>query len=706
MKTIQFSIVSILVSFEINADPDVRLVTRLDKLGVTSIMPKTALNDDGLIVFTASPTEGPLSSFGSTSLYVIDLSGKKIAQLGFLPSSGRTYDGAGISSGPSPVVFVKDAIRGGAIFARKWRISDNRLETVGESGVLDGVPDFESINSFVDMNLTGVCAVAALLKDNRSSIMRGSERPLKVISQEIGTLSQRPQISSTEAVVFRDGSGNVVLNPKDATSIVVADSAGSSGATYGSRPGISTDGVAIGFRTQSSSGAAICVGLREGDVDVKSYLLFDKEDDNGGFSDFPADQRVNVWHSGDQLNHYVRLIFEGTRGGESGVFEAEVVIENQKIKKNAKYYRRMIKKGDSFAGSEAVAFELNKVFNSVGDFVWSVALSDSGCAIVESPQVVFGVDVSKYNNRKPPQSINWDLVYQAGKRFAFVRATDGIDGEIPAKDPLLDKWVDGALEKRIKVGVYHLARFAQVDSGEERKVMPEVDSFLAAASRYIGEGFLPPVLDVEQTEFDLYFTTHPGKAGETAFMSWIRAWMDYVEASSGTRPILYTSKSAFSTIRRIDPSFEEQYPFWIAEYTDGSPYSAPMYKNDKIVNWSFKQYAKEQSLNSDKMTWGTCMGMEGDTDLNSFRGSFDDLLKLTKRADPKLMCIPKISSGSGKNEIQIYIGGNEGDVIVQSSDSVNGPWVDLLPIKIVERRAVFSEPQSSSRTGRYYRVRK
>jgi lysozyme len=153
---------------------------------------------------------------------------------------------------------------------------------------------------------------------------------------------------------------------------------------------------------------------------------------------------------------------------------------------------------------------------------------------------IHGIDVSHYNDE-----INWPLVKAMRVdsiilRFAFIKATEGLDQE--------DEWFEAnwkkSKENQIIRGAYHY--FITNEDGEKQ------------AQYFIGKvklepGDLPPVLDIE----DLGNTT------PAAMIKELKKFLVILENHYHVKPILYSYADFYDHYLSKDFS---NYPFWVAHY--------------------------------------------------------------------------------------------------------------------------------------------
>jgi len=118
-----------------------------------------------------------------------------------------------------------------------------------------------------------------------------------------------------------------------------------------------------------------------------------------------------------------------------------------------------------------------------------LAVLCSKCQML-AQEYVNGIDVSHFQGK-----VDWVAVYNAGYRFAFVKATQG------------NRFIDScfvmnmynAHNAGILVGAYHFAEPFLVGSEEElaKDAQDEAFYFIQTAEDYLVEGYLRPALDIE-----------------------------------------------------------------------------------------------------------------------------------------------------------------------------------------------------------------
>jgi len=201
--------------------------------------------------------------------------------------------------------------------------------------------------------------------------------------------------------------------------------------------------------------------------------------------------------------------------------------------------------------------------------------------------VTEGIDVSHWQG-----DIDWAMVRAAGKRFAYIKASEDIDF-------VDDRYAGnraGARAAGLYVGAYH---FAQPDATPGDAVA-EADHFVDTAA--IGRGDLLPVLDLERT----------GGLAANDLQAWAAAFLDRVHERIGVRAVIYVSPNFWRT-NLADTSWfaEHGYPvLWVAHWTTAGAPSTPG-ADWGSHGWTFWQYSSS----------GSVPGITGKVDLDRMRGT-------------------------------------------------------------------------------------
>ena len=202
-----------------------------------------------------------------------------------------------------------------------------------------------------------------------------------------------------------------------------------------------------------------------------------------------------------------------------------------------------------------------------------------------NPAYVEGIDVSHWQG-----TIDWAAVAAAGKRFAYLKASDSFD----FVDATYATNRAQAKANGLLVGAYHFAR-PDATAGD---AVAEADHFVDTATPASGE--LLPVLDLEVT----------GGLAATDLQAWVKAFMQRVYDRTGLRAAIYTSPSFWSSKMGNTGWFAANgyVTLWIAHWTSGPAPTLPA-SNWGGRGWSFWQYTSD----------GTVPGIAGRVDLDRYR---------------------------------------------------------------------------------------
>jgi MYXO-CTERM domain-containing protein len=187
-----------------------------------------------------------------------------------------------------------------------------------------------------------------------------------------------------------------------------------------------------------------------------------------------------------------------------------------------------------------------------------------------------GIDVSKWQG-----NVDWTRVANAGVKFAFVRVSHGVN--------TIDQWFESNWEEARAAGI-HVGAYQYFEPGQSATQQADI---LLDMMGPLSPGDLPPVIDVE---------SH-GNLSAATVAARVTEWVDRVEAATGTKPIIYTGRFFWQDYVKTDAL--DDYPLWIAHYTNGCP-NLPQQWDD----WAFHQY-------TDK---GSTQGVSGPVDTNRFNG--------------------------------------------------------------------------------------
>ncbi len=204
---------------------------------------------------------------------------------------------------------------------------------------------------------------------------------------------------------------------------------------------------------------------------------------------------------------------------------------------------------------------------------------------------VRGMDVSSFQ----PQ-VDWNHWWDEGKRFVFIKATEGTNY---ISETYREQW-SGAGDVGMLRGAYHFA-------------LPDGPSGAAQARFFVRNGgggkadgrTLPGVLDIEFGEAVGRPTCYNRSADD--IVAWIGDFVRTYTKLTGRTPIIYSNASWWQQCTGDSKAFKN-YPLWLASYNPAPGQAPGGWK--KHTFWQFTDTPLDQ---------------------NFFRGSYEELQKLTRR---------------------------------------------------------------------------
>ena len=225
--------------------------------------------------------------------------------------------------------------------------------------------------------------------------------------------------------------------------------------------------------------------------------------------------------------------------------------------------------------------------SSTGGFAGSSGEAGESGVRPRRPQVgptLPGIDVSHWQD-----TIDWKKVAGTGKRFVFLKATDGHD----YLDPTFATNRAGARANGLVVGAYHFARPdpSQGDAVEEARW------FVSHAEPKPGN--LLPVLDLETSK----------GLDQQGITLWARRWVAEVRRLTGVTPLMYTSPYGWASRTGDSRALaRDGVPLWVAHWGVTSPLLP-------AGDWDGKGWRVWQHTSD-----GHVAGIEGRVDLDVVRG--------------------------------------------------------------------------------------
>jgi lysozyme len=164
-----------------------------------------------------------------------------------------------------------------------------------------------------------------------------------------------------------------------------------------------------------------------------------------------------------------------------------------------------------------------------------------------------GIDVSHYQG-----SIDWPAVARHGVSFAYIKATEGVEG----RDARFARNWQDARRAGIRVGAYHYFLFC-------RSGRAQAQNFLAVTPR--AAGALPPAVDLEA------WSSCHGRPTGAEMRRELDAYLAVVERRERRRAVLYVTPGFYAAYHAYLPSR----PMWRRSILERPP---------ATESWTFWQY--------------------------------------------------------------------------------------------------------------------
>jgi GH25 family lysozyme M1 (1,4-beta-N-acetylmuramidase) len=214
---------------------------------------------------------------------------------------------------------------------------------------------------------------------------------------------------------------------------------------------------------------------------------------------------------------------------------------------------------------------------SVGAVVAFTVLAGSPA---EAAGVTYGQDVSGYQG-----NVNWSAQWNAGSRFAFIKATEGTY----YTNPYFAQQYNGSYNIGMLRASYHFAT-PNTTSGAT-----QADYFVNHGGGWSKDGHtLPGALDIE---YNPYGATCYGLS-QSSMRSWISSFLNEYHARTTRWAVIYTTTDWWTTCTGNYSGFWANSPLWIARYSS-SPGTLPA----GAPTWSFWQYSSSGPFAGDSDQW-------------------------------------------------------------------------------------------------------
>jgi len=186
---------------------------------------------------------------------------------------------------------------------------------------------------------------------------------------------------------------------------------------------------------------------------------------------------------------------------------------------------------------------------------------------VSAAATVAGIDVSGHQG-----NVDWNYWWNQGKRFAYVKATEGTG----YKNPYFAQQYVGSFNKGFIRGAYHFALPDRSSGKAQANFLADNGGAWSADNQT-----LPAALDME---YNPYGPTCYGLT-KSQMQAWIKDFHDTYHARTGRSPVIYTSTSWWNQCVGSGHGLQNTVPLWVARYND----SVGTLPSGWSV-WSFWQY--------------------------------------------------------------------------------------------------------------------
>ena len=203
---------------------------------------------------------------------------------------------------------------------------------------------------------------------------------------------------------------------------------------------------------------------------------------------------------------------------------------------------------------------------AVAALVATLAFTASPAAA--APAGTQGQDVSGYQG-----SVNWTAQWNAGSRFAYIKATEGTY----YTNPSFAQQYNGSYNVGMIRGSYHFAR-PDTTTGAT-----QADYFVAHGGGWSKDGkTLPGALDIE---YNPYGSECYGLS-QASMRSWITSFSNEYHAKTTRWPVLYTTTDWWNTCIGNYNAWSGNSPLWIARYASAVGTLPPGYSVYSFWQWS------------------------------------------------------------------------------------------------------------------------
>ncbi|RZU14174.1 GH25 family lysozyme M1 (1,4-beta-N-acetylmuramidase) [Kribbella rubisoli] len=182
--------------------------------------------------------------------------------------------------------------------------------------------------------------------------------------------------------------------------------------------------------------------------------------------------------------------------------------------------------------------------------------STAAPAVMAPDATVEGIDVSSHQG-----NVDWTAQWNAGKRFAYTKATEGNY----YTNPYFAQQYNGSYNVGMIRGAYHFA------TPNDSSGANQATYFLAHGGGWSKDGkTLPGALDIE---YNPYGATCYGLSA-ASMVAWIRDFANTYKARTGRDVPIYTNLDWWTRCTGNSTAFNSTNPLWVAKYAS-SPGTLP-----------------------------------------------------------------------------------------------------------------------------------
>ena len=192
---------------------------------------------------------------------------------------------------------------------------------------------------------------------------------------------------------------------------------------------------------------------------------------------------------------------------------------------------------------------INKAGDAYMGWLQNTTTTATAPADMGTAAVVEGIDVSSHQG-----NVDWAAQWNAGKRFAYVKATEGNY----YTNPYFAQQYNGSYNIGMIRGSYHFA------TPNDSTGANQANYFVSHGGGWSRDGkTLPGALDIE---YNPYGDTCYGKT-QSGMVSWIRDFLNTYKSLTGRDAVIYTNYDWWNRCTGNTTAFNSTNPLWVARYS-------------------------------------------------------------------------------------------------------------------------------------------